>query len=156
MHTKLVASLMLTVVLATGCGKDSDGPGAGSSASPDPDGVVSSTPGAGGDPNPSPSYTQPQPGQEDVRAIGWDSYNADQKGRLYVSYYSGVEPCYVLDRIDVVERETKVTVTLWEGRAPGSEDVACIEIAELKTTVIQLEEPLGDRKLLDGAAKHQK
>lgn len=156
MHRKLVALLMLVAVLAAGCGDDSATPGAGPSASADPDGVVSSTPGAGDDPNPSPSYTQPNPGQEDVRAIAWDSYNADQKGRLYISYYSGVEPCYVLDRIDVIERETKVTVTLWEGHAPGSEDVACIEIAELKTTVIQLEEPLGDRKLLDGAAKHQK
>jgi hypothetical protein len=156
MQGKLIASLTFVAVLATGCGGDPTTPGTGPSASADPDGVVGSTPGAGGDPNPSPSYTEPQPGQEDVRAIAWDSYNADQKGRLYVSYYSGVEPCYVLDRIDVVERETKVTVTLWEGHAPGSEDVACIEIAELKTTVIQLEEPLGDRKLLDGAAKHQK
>jgi hypothetical protein len=154
MQSKLIASLMLTAVLTVACGEGTT-PGASPSASADPDDPVSSTPGGGGNPNPSPSYTQPKPGQENVHAIGWDSYSADKKGRLFISFYSGVEPCYVLDHIDVIERDEKVTITLWEGNAPDSEDVACIEIAELKTTIIQLEEPLGQRKLLDGAAKHQ-
>jgi hypothetical protein len=44
-----------------------------------------------------------------------------------------------------------VQVTLYEGRAPGSHDTACIDIAQLKVVAVHLGEPLGGRKVVDGA-----
>jgi hypothetical protein len=45
-----------------------------------------------------------------------------------------------------------VTVTLFEGHDASAGDVACIEIALLKKVVVQLDEPVGDRRVVDGAA----
>jgi hypothetical protein len=130
------------------------GDGGGSDGSTGgPDEPVSSTL----DPNepmpaPSPSLVEPQPGQENVRPIRWESYEADGR-TVTIAYWSGVEPCAVLDHVEVEEGDKRVTVTLFEGNSPSDEDVACIEIAVFKGTVVELSEPLGDRKVVDGAPK---
>ena len=149
--------VLAACVLTLGaCGEatsdDAGGPGGGVAGSP---GMPDAPVGTHLDPNepmpePSPSLVEPEPGQVDVRRIGWESYEADGS-QLLISYWSGVEPCSVLDHVDVRETRKKVTVTLFEGRSPTDEDVACIEIALLKGTIVELEEPLGDRKVVDGA-----
>jgi hypothetical protein len=136
----------LIVLAACGSPADDIDPGAGG-----PDEPVSTTI----DPNApvpkgSPSITEPQPGQADVRPIPWDRYKAQGK-TLRIKWWSGVEPCNVLDHVDVEETPEKVTVTLYEGHTESDEDVACIEIAVLKTTIVELSTPLGDRKVVDGA-----
>ena len=45
-----------------------------------------------------------------------------------------------------------VTITLFEGHDTSAGDVACIDIALLKKVVIQLDAPVGDRRIVDGAA----
>ncbi|MFP5299047.1 MAG: hypothetical protein ACLGHL_08680 [Actinomycetota bacterium] len=151
MKVSLAASALLVFLAACGGGSDP----AGRSAPPsDPDAPVSSVPSQRADvPSASPSYTVPEPGQADVRPIAWDSYNVGSDGNIYISYWSGVEPCYVLDRVEVDYGLKTVTVTLFEGHTETAEDVACIEIAVLKTTVIEPEEPVGDRPVVDGAHK---
>ena len=69
-----------------------------------------------------------------------------------IDFWSGVEPCAVLGRVDVDYGPNAVTITLLEGHLDVGEDVVCIEIAVLKQTVVQLDEPLGDREIVDGAA----
>ena len=64
----------------------------------------------------------------------WTLLTADVDGRhvqvVTATWTSGVEPCYVLDRI-VVERATRsFTITLREGHGPGER--ICIEIAKTK------------------------
>ena len=61
-------------------------------------------------------------------------------------------PCSVLDHVDVAYGTDAVTITLYEGSDPISRNVACIDIAMLASTTVKLDQPLGDRTIVDGAA----
>ena len=117
-----------------------------------PEEPVSSTPGDPGDePDPGPSYVEPQPGQENVMPIGWEKARLSEDGRrVRIVFWSGVEPCYVLDSVEVEYHSEKVVITLFQGSTPTDEDVACIDIALQKVTTVELDEPLRGRKLVDG------
>ena len=148
----LVAAALL--LAACGSADESSDPGSSGNSS-DPEAPVTSapqTPGDGEIPSPQPSIAVPQPGQEDVRPIMWQELEKgmdDQTVTLY--YYSGVEPCYVLDHVDVEYGKQEVTITLFEGHTPGEGDTPCIEIAIYTATVVELDEPLDGRKVVDGA-----
>jgi hypothetical protein len=154
----------LAVVLAfslAACGSPSEstdaaGGGSVTSTTLGPDTPVSSTPSdpGGGDQGSGPRVVEPQPGQADLHTIPWQKVKVGDDDRtLQVHFTSGVEPCYVLDHVDVDYRKTKVVVTLYEGHSPNDEDTACIEIAEFKVTKVQLSEPLGGREVKDGAKR---
>lgn len=72
---------------------------------------------------------------------------------MTVHFASGIAPCSVLDHVDVEHAPEAVTITLFEGHAPDAGDVACIEIAQLKSVRILLDRPLNDRELVDGAVR---
>ena len=134
--------------------KDNDAGGAPSANPDDPVTSAPQSPGDGTIPSPEPSIVTPQPGQEDVRPIAWQEAEPGMDERtVTVSYYSGVEPCYVLDHIDVEYSAKKITITLFEGHAPGDDETPCIEIAVFKAAVVQLDEPIDGRKIVDGAPK---
>ncbi|WP_248962285.1 hypothetical protein [Sphaerisporangium perillae] len=150
----------MTATLATGslffalaCG---NAPGAGTTSTSPDDPVtadVSSTsvtsPGA---PVVAPSPTRPKGHTVDPRKVRWEKARPSRDGRrLTITWWSGVEPCNVLDRVKVRETSRRVTVTLYEGQAPNARNVACIEIAVLKSTTVKLKKPLGHRKIVDGA-----
>jgi hypothetical protein len=124
-----------------------------------PDASVSYTPCPGDEP-PAPSdpdagaqLVEPTPGMSDVRPHIFDHAVASGDGTtLTVFFWSGVEPCYVLDHVDVDEGPDAITVTLFEGHDATAGDVVCIEIALLKRVVVQLDTPVGDRRIVDGAA----
>ena len=64
---------------------------------------------------------------------------ADSNGvTAELRWWSGVAPCNVLDSVKVDKDEAARTIrlTVIEGSAPG--DMACIDIAELKATVVDL------------------
>ena len=117
----------------------------------DPD--WSDTDGSGGElPDPGPTPVEPQPGQENVHPLGWEKAKPAEDGMsVDVIFWSGVEPCYVLDRVEVEYGADKVVVTLFQGSSPMEEEVACIDIALKKVTTVELEEPLGGRRFVDGA-----
>jgi hypothetical protein len=104
------------------------------------------------EPQARPSAVEPQPGQLNARAIGWEKakVRADDRS-VDVIYWSGVEPCYVLDRVEVAYGRDAVEITLFEGSSPDDQDTACIEIALQKRVVVELEELLDGRKLKDGS-----
>ncbi|WP_433221720.1 hypothetical protein [Microtetraspora malaysiensis] len=86
------------------------------------------------------------------RKIAWTSVTPSADGRsLAIVWWSGVAPCTVLDRVEVEESATRVTVTLYEGRDPRHPDTACIAIALEKTTTVRLAAPLDGRQVVDGA-----
>lgn len=152
-----LAILVVVGMLAGACGDpDPLGPGAGGS---DPDRPVTSAPmssgddGNGGDGNGGAQVVEPRPGQSDVHAVGWEK--ADRKGerRIKVFFWSGVEPCNVLDHVEVEYRKKKIVVTLFEGYDPEAEDQACIEIGVYKAVVVELDEAVGDRRIVDGARR---
>jgi hypothetical protein len=99
-----------------------------------------------------PKRVQPVPGATDLRKQTFQSAAAAGVQSLAVRVWIGVEPCYVLGRVDVTETAERVTVTLWTGSGPGSAGMACIQMAAYYEVVVQLQAPLGTRTVIDGAA----
>ena len=122
-----------------------------------PDGTVSYSPCPGDEPiptEPQPQIVEPTPGMSNVSPRPFDTATVGDDGRtITIDFWAGIEPCSVLDHVDVAYGDRAVTITLHEGSdLSGGDDVACIEIAVLKRVVISLDEPLGDREIVDGAA----
>lgn len=127
----------------------------GCASAVDPDSPTSGGGAGSGTPRPpARRIVEPRAGQAGVRPIPWDRARVAADDRsLTIDFTSGVEPCYVLDDVRVRYAPRGVTVTLLEGHAPGAGDVACIEIAELKSVRVELEEPLAGRRIVDGARR---
>lgn len=104
-------------------------------------------PGAG-----QPKRVEPVPGATDLHKQAFQSAAPAGAQSLAVRFWNGVEPCYVLGRVDVTETAEKVTITLWSGLGPGSSGVACIQMAGYYEVIVQLKAPLGGRTVVDGAA----
>ena len=99
-----------------------------------------------------PKRVQPVAGATDLRRQPFQSAAPAGASSLAVRFWSGVEPCYVLGRVDVSESADKVTVTLWTGSGPGTAGMACIQMAGYYEVIVQLQGPLGGRTIVDGAA----
>jgi hypothetical protein len=131
------------------CGEHIEGTG--------PDGVVSYTLCPGDEPptpDPGPQIVEPRPGMADVYARPFDSATVgDDDVTVRVDFVSGIEPCSVLDHVDVGYGADTVTITLFEGHDPDAGAVACIEIGVFKRVIVTLDQPLGDRDIVDGAAR---
>lgn len=96
----------------------------------------------------------PTPGMADVYARPFDKATVGPDGvTVTIDFVSGVEPCYVLDHVAVAYGADAVTVTLFEGHDGSAGDVACIEIGVYKRVVVTLDEPVGDRAIVGGAAQ---
>jgi len=151
-QARLVATALAAAIAIWACTQQASKP---APAAPAPDSPVSTV--APGNPNPTPGQPQaspvvPIPGQQGVRAIAWtDADVAADDTTVTITWWSGVEPCQVLDHIDVRYARDDITITLFEGHTPTREDMACIEIAVLKQTTVQLDEAVAGRKIVDGA-----
>ena len=94
----------------------------------------------------------PTPGMDNVHPTSWIKAAPSADGTsVTVRFWSGVEPCYVLDHVDVAYGTDAVTITLYQGNDPTAGDVACIDIAMLKQVVVPLDQPLDGRQLVDGS-----
>ena len=131
---------------AGGTAPPSSGPSGGSAADAvlPPDNPVGGVPG-GGDPGNGgvgqPKFVVPRPGQLNVHPVAIEQLIAKVEGRhvvLNARWWSGVEPCAVLDSVAVKQDGATFTVSVREGSADA--DAVCIEIAELKVTAIDLGE----------------
>ncbi|MFC6578069.1 hypothetical protein [Planomonospora parontospora] len=153
-----------TLLLSMGCGAEtvtgSPAPSAATAFSPGGSaatGTAPSQPVAGTvapkvEPTHGPRPVKPTGDADDPRRVPWLKARPYKNGRtLRVVWWSGVEPCNVLDRVTVKETSKRVTVTLWEGPSSKAQNVACIEIAIQKSTTVKLRKPLGKRKVVDGA-----
>lgn len=92
-----------------------------------------------------------RPGMQDVRPVTWRRAEVTGERTVRIFYESGVEPCSVLDRVEVQERLNQIVVTLYEGSDPASKNQICIMIAQSKAVDVALGEPVGGRALVDGA-----
>lgn len=105
------------------------------------------------DPMPEPQVVEPDPAAVGLRARPFDTSTVGDDGRtIAIDFVSGIEPCYVLGRVDVDEGPNAVTITLFDGHLDTGEDVACIDIGVAKRTIVTLDVPIGDRRIVDGAA----
>lgn len=59
--------------------------------------------------------------------------------------FMGVEPCSVIDRVEVEETADAVNIVIFSGT--GDPAATCIAIAEARAVVVTLDAPLGDRVL---------
>ncbi|WP_262380360.1 hypothetical protein [Nonomuraea sp. PA05] len=142
------------LALATGCGTNAPPaerastsvPQKPPAANPVVSAPVTTTPGS--DPKP----VKPTGDAINVHKIRWTKAKGVSKGKkVQLTWWSGVEPCTVLDRVKVKETSKKVTITLYEGASPKAKNVSCIMIAVEKTTTVKLKKSLGKRKIVDGA-----
>jgi hypothetical protein len=81
----------------------------------------------------------PKPGQQQVRDVAIERLDARVAARhvvLNARWWSGVEPCAILDSVAVSRQGATITVAVREGSSGA--DVACIDIAMLKVTAIDL------------------
>jgi hypothetical protein len=104
-------------------------PGSGSSA-----GSGGGTGGQSG-----PQVVVPKPGATNVHPVAIEKIVAKVDGRhvkLNATWWSGIEPCTVLDSTAFKIDGSKITVSVREGTGNG--EVACIDIAVQKLTVIDL------------------
>ena len=106
-----------------------------------PDTAVTSPPDGGGvaPGEPQPQFVVPKPGQQMVHSVGIDKLTPAVNGRsvlVRVDWVSGVEPCNVLDHVDVALDGTTYTITLFEGTSDPNG--VCIEIAAFKATLVSL------------------
>jgi hypothetical protein len=86
-----------------------------------------------------PAIVVPKPGQKSPHPVGATTLQASVDGRhvlVKVTWYSGVEPCHVLDSVKVERSASEVTIGLVEGSSDL--DAMCIEIAQLKATIVDL------------------
>lgn len=143
------ASLAAVLTIALSLAACSDGSGTSASPSPtpiepSPDGVVTSPPDAGGPSAPidgDAKTVEPRPGQLDVHPVSAETMRAAVDGRsvtLTIDWWSGVEPCTILDSIVVERGDASFAIMLREGRGP--EEVACIAIAEKHRAFVELGE----------------
>jgi hypothetical protein len=88
-----------------------------------------------------PKLVIPRPGQLNPRPVGAASLEPAVNGHhvlVKVTWWSGVEPCNVLDSVTVERSGTAITIQLIEGS--GDAHAICIEIAEQKATIVDLGE----------------
>lgn len=87
----------------------------------------------------------PKPGRLDVHPVAALTIEATVTGRrvqVRLTWWSGVEPCSVLDSVGVARTGTDIDLTILEGA--DQLGGACIEIAMLKGTIVDLGElPVG-------------
>ncbi len=106
-----------------------------------PDEPVTGNPG-GAFPNPGaggPVDLVPRPGQRDVHPVNIDLIEVRSNGdriAARLTWTSGVEPCHVFDSVLTRVDGTTIALTVREGS--GDAGQVCIEIAQIKTTVVDL------------------
>jgi hypothetical protein len=146
----LAGSFVAALLIAACAGRGEDRRSA--SGQPDPESPVTGTVPSMAPPGPkeTPLVVTPRPGLVDVRPRPWDKVEALDERTIEVRFWSGVEECYGVDRVDVEYRATEVAVTVYEGRVPTAE--TCIEIAVLKAMRVKLDEPIAGRQIVEGAA----
>ena len=149
----MAAAGLLTLALAlAGCGTPDGGPVGSGDSGAGSDNSVSDTPQPGPNKGGGGEVVTPRPGMAGVHPVEWDIVRlADDGDSLWVRWWSGVEPCHVLDRVDVQAGRRVIMVSLFEGHVPGRQDVACPEMALLKEVEVAFTQPLDGRKIIDGA-----
>jgi hypothetical protein len=137
-------ALCAGLVLLAACGERGASPVAG------PNSPATSSP-ASPSPvfSPTPRIVEPVAGLVNVRAQPLDSTKVVGPRTVQVAFYGGVEDCYGLDRVKVREYPNRVEITVFVGEKPGS--LACIDIAELQATMVTLDQPIGEREIIDGS-----
>lgn len=121
--------------------KDPAGGGTGSQPGTGVDEPVAVDPGVVEPGAEEPTMVVPVAGLRNIRDVAASRLDASVRGRevaVRVSWWSGVEPCASLAGVAVARDGNTIELTVKEGAT--QDDVACIEIAVYKATVVELGE----------------
>ena len=104
---------------------------------------------------PQPSVVAPRvqaPRPDLPLGLAIQSYEVVAPDRLSVRYATGLPECYgALDRAYVSESGDRVLVTLRVRPVEQPSNEPCPDIAMIEDTLVRLDQPLGDRTVVDGA-----
>jgi hypothetical protein len=134
--------IIALAVLTSACASAGSSPAPSDEAPPSQAPTASESPGIG-EPEPGGvELVEPQAGQQNVHPVAIERMDATASGTVVsVDAYwtSGVDPCYVLDRIEVrSDKEDKtVDVTIFEGTSDP--DAICVMMAVSKHTIFSFE-----------------
>jgi len=121
---------------------DPGGGGGGSPGNPGTGiGIAPVDPAPGGPGAGQPILVRPVPGRADPHPASPIALEASVDGRnvlVKITWYGGVEPCSVLDSVKVERTGADIAVTPFEGSSQAN--VACVDIALLKATIVDLGE----------------
>lgn len=98
-----------------------------------------------------PAIVTPRPGMDNVHPVIWRRAEVIGDRTVRIHFESGVEPCSVLDRVEV-GYGAAIAISLFEGSDPAFKDAACIMIALFKAVDVTLSEPVNGRPVVDGNA----
>ena len=148
--------MLLLGLIGASCGEPSDegsgDSGAPPAASPDPDSPVSSSPdpGGGGTDDMKAMRVMAQQGLVDAAPHRYEKVEVVDSGRaLDIYFWDGIEECTGVDHAHMTYEPDRIMVYLFTGRNPEAE--VCTEQAVYKVFTVELDEPIDDRKLVDGA-----
>ena len=141
-HVARIVAFILGIGLVVGACSAAATPIPPSATLP-PDAPVTSPPDGGGvaPGQPQAQFVVPKPGQLNVHPVSINALTPTVDGRqvtVQADWVSGIEPCYVLDRVEVTRDETTFTIALFEGSSDLN--AVCIEIAAYKATLVDLGE----------------
>ena len=143
----VLSGLLVTAACATSAGTGDAG-GAGGQASSS----VTPKPSGGLPPAMRPNQMQPDSRAVDLKPTRWTNVESSERQLTIFFTTVGRPGCNVLGRVDVEETPQTVTVTVLLGRLPG---IDCggpqPQLAAPATTVVTLREPVGGRRVQDGA-----
>jgi hypothetical protein len=157
MRTVTKATLLAgSLVLAMSCGAAPSAqqgtPTPSGAGTPSPSGAPAEVTPATTAPTKGPQPVKPTGDAVNVHKVSWTKAEPVDRGRqIRLTWWSGVAPCTVLDRVTVKETAKRVTVTLYEGASPKARNVSCIMIAVEKTTTVKLKNAIGKREIVDGS-----
>jgi hypothetical protein len=96
-----------------------------------------------GQPDGGPELVQPEAGQQNVHPVAIERMEATASGTTVsvdATWTSGVDPCYVLDHIEVHDTDNRTAeVTLFEGTSDP--DAICVMMAVTKHTIFSFDVP---------------
>lgn len=145
---------------------DSPTPTSSSSTSPTPG--ASSAPGSSGSgssagglpgwgtasPNPvtvGAKLVTPEPGMDNVHSVAWSYAELVSKRTVRVYYYSGIEPCTVLDHTSVSYSAEKISISLFAGSDPSAGQVMCAALARATAVDVTLTQDPAGRTFVDAS-----
>lgn len=100
--------------------------------------------------SPSPTNTSNDPSGEkslvDVQQVSIDSVAAIGGNTIEVTVSGGVEPCFIIDRVETRQTADEIGLTVFAGSEP---DAVCIELVERHTIQVDLDAALGSRRIID-------
>ncbi|NUP29299.1 MAG: hypothetical protein HOQ36_17960 [Nocardia sp.] len=137
------------VLAVTACGSDrtatpEPGPSPATTSVPAPAEPGTPTEDPGADPGRIFTADPTIVGAHPIPFTSWTRVAAD---RIAVHFESGVPECYGVNA-EVSENDSAVTVELRSGTRADSADKMCVMMAVFGTLEIQLDAPLGDRRVL--------